>query len=161
MPGIRFSLALVLCAVGFVPSHLPAQPPFPDEQEILYGTWELDLERSVFIEREAPRRQVLIYEPHEEGLAATVVFEEQNGEENTVSYVAGQDGVPVELEGSENFDALIMDTQGPYYATTSFTHAGREVGRAERRISRDGREMTVEVVRMGNLSSRAVFVKQE
>lgn len=160
MNDAKYAFILLLLPVVLFPLNLAAQIP-KSMNELLYGTWVLDQDRSTFFERQAPRNQTLIYEPHEEGLQATVIFIEQDGTENRTSYVASQDGVPVRLRGSEDFDTIILESRGPYQANTTFTHAGLVVGQAERTISMDGKEMRVVVKRKGNLSSRAVFVKQE
>lgn len=151
------SVALLLSLAGAT----AAQAPRPSEADLLTGTWVLDLSRSTFFGRSPPKRQVMIFEPGEAGLEATVIFTDTHGVENRVSYTLGADNERIPLQGSENFDAIFMESRGPYLAVTTFTHAGREVGHAERRISLDGREMTVEVERNGNLSSRAIFIKQE
>lgn len=158
---MRFPRQGALLAASLLMSPwIAAQDP-PRSAELLEGTWELDLARSSFIEREAPRSQVMIFEPTEEGLKTELIFINQDGGTYRVNYVAGDPGAEIPLSGSSSFDAITMQQHGPYRATTTFMHAGQEVGHAERRISMDGREMTVEVVRNGNLSSRAVFIKQE
>ena len=157
----KFSSALLLSAALFTPSYLAAQPVPRGVSEILYGTWVLDLSRSVFIEREAPRSQTLIFEPDDEGLRATVIFVNKNGVEERISYIDNQRGEPAKLSKTNNFDTILQESHGPYHATSVFTHAGLEEGRSQRTISLNGKEMMVEVERRGNLSSRAFFIKQE
>jgi hypothetical protein len=103
----------------------------------------------------------MTFAPHEDGLEVTVVITNKNGIEEKISYIDKQNGEPAQLSGSRNFDMVMQESQGPYHATSIFTHAGMEVGRSQRTISLTGKEMMVEVERKGNLSSRAVFVKQE
>src|SRR5829696_3602066 len=64
----------------------------------------------------------------------------KNGIEDKISYIDNQDGKPVVLSGSSNFDEIIMVSQDPYHATSVFTHAGMEVGRSQRTISLSGKE---------------------
>jgi hypothetical protein len=156
----RYSCVLLFSAALSIPVSLAAQSA-PSSNELLYGTWVLDLTRSVFIEREAPKSQVMIFEPDEKGLKATIIFTSQKGIENRVSYIDNQKGEPAKLVGSQNFDTILQESQGPYHATSTFTHAGIAVGHSQRTISLDGKEMMVEVERKGNLSSRAFFIKQE
>ena len=160
MVQAKYLCALLLSATA-LSGGLGAQQPVPKAEQLLLGTWDLDLARSQFFQREAPRSQVMIFEPGEEGLMGTVIFTSQDGEENRVSYVASSDGLPATLYGSESFDTIATQNHGPYHATADFTHAGRVVAEAERRISMDGSEMTVVVERNGDLSSRAIFVKRE
>ena len=157
----RYSCLFVLSAVLVLPAQLYAQSAQNGANQLLYGTWVLDLSRSLFLEREAPKSQVMIFEPDPEGLRATIIFTDQKGIENKISYIDTQHGEPAKLSGSQNFDTVVQESQSPYHATSIFTHAGMEVGRSQRTISLNGQEMMVEVERKGNLSSRAVFVKQK
>src|SRR5688572_17905951 len=157
----RYSSALLLFSAFCTPYQLAAQPARNSAHELLYGTWVLDLARSTFIEREAPKSQTLVFEPDPAGLKATVTFVNKNGMQETISYIDNQDGEPAKLVGSSNFDTIMQESHGPYNTTSIFTHAGLEVGRSQRTISLNGEEMMVEVERRGNLSSRAVFRKQK
>jgi hypothetical protein len=156
----RCSSVVLLTAALISPAHLFAQATSSSAHELLRGTWVLDLSRSVFIEREAPKSQTMSFEPHEEGLQVTIIITNQNGIEDRISYIDQQNGEPAQLTGSRNFDMVVQENQGPYHATSIFTHAGMEVGRSQRTISLNGKEMMVEVERKGNLSSRAIFIKQ-
>lgn len=161
MNVVKYSSALVLCSALFTPCQLAAQSAHHSGNELLYGTWVLDLARSVFIEREAPKSQILVFEPDAEGLRATVIFTERNGVEQRISYIDTQKGEPAKLSGSSNFDTIVQESHGPYHTSSVFIHAGIEVGRSQRTISLNGEEMMVEVERKGNLSSRTVFIKQK
>lgn len=155
----KYSSAVLLCSALCTP--LAAQHSHSSVNDLLYGTWVLDVDRSVFIEREAPRSQTLVFEPDAAGLKATVIFVDKNGIEEKISYIDNQNGEPAKLAGSSNFDTIMQESHGPYHTTSIFTHAGMEVGRSQRTISLNGEEMMVEVERKGNLSSRAVFRKQK
>lgn len=162
MRAIRWQTLAPLAAVWLLATPVGAQQVVSAES-LLEGTWELDLARSQFIEIEAPRSQVMTFERGDAGepMRATVVFTSRQGVQRRVSYEMGMEGEEIPLQGQGSFDTISFRSQGPYQATAQFTHAGQVVGRAERRISMDGREMTVRVERNGNLSSRAIFVKQE
>jgi hypothetical protein len=157
----KYSAAFLLCSALCTPYQLAAQSARNTTNDLLYGTWVLDLGRSTFIEREAPKSQTLIFEPTDEGLRATIIFVNKNGVEERISYIDNQKGEPAKLSGSSNFDTIMQESNGPYHTTSTFTHAGLEVGRSQRTISLNGEEMRVEVERRGNLSSRAVFIKQK
>jgi hypothetical protein len=157
----KFSSAILLCSALLTPLQSAAQHSQSSVNDLLYGTWVLDLDRSVFIERDAPKSQTLVFEPDEAGLRATVTFINKNGIEEKISYIDNQNGEPAKLSGSSNFDTIMQESHGPYHTTSIFTHAGMEVGRSQRTISLNGEEMMVEVERKGNLSSRAVFRKQK
>lgn len=157
----RYSTALLLLSAFCTPHQLAAQPAHNSSHDLLYGTWVLDLNRSTFIEREAPKSQTIVFEPDPAGLRATVTFVNQNGVQETITYIDSQNGEPAKLAGSSNFDTIVQESHGPYNTTSIFTHAGMEVGRSQRTISLNGEEMMVEVERKGNLSSRAVFRKQK
>jgi hypothetical protein len=157
----KYSSALLLCYALVAPSQLTAQYAHSRINDLLYGTWVLDVPRSLFIEREAPKSQTLIFEPDEAGLRATIIFVNKNNVEERISYIDNQNGEPAKLIGSSNFDTIMQESHGPYHTTSTFTHAGLEVGRSQRTISLTGQEMMVEVERRGNLSSRAIFVKQK
>ena len=153
-----YSSALLITAALSLSAPLCAQTR---QNELLYGTWVLDLSRSVFIEREAPESQIMTFAPGENGTEVTIVITNRNGVEDRISYVDNQKGEPAQLSGSRNFDTIMQESQGPYHTVSTFTHAGMAVGHSQRTISLNGQEMMVEVERRGNLSSRTVFIKQE
>lgn len=155
----NFSILLLSTSL-ISPALLLAQSSGNSANQLLYGTWVLDLSRSVFIEREAPEAQSMTFAPHAEGLQTTIVITNKNGIENRISYVDKQNGEPAQLSGSSNFDTVVMESHDPYHVTSILSHAGMEVGRSQRTISLNGKEMIVEVERKGNLSSRSLFVKQ-
>lgn len=157
----RYSSAILLFSTLCTPFQLAAQHSHSGVNDLLYGTWVLDLNRSVFIEREAPKSQTIVFEPDPAGLRATVSFVNKNGAEEKITYIDNQNGEPAKLSGSANFDTIMQESHGPYHTTSIFTHAGMEVGRSQRTISLNGEEMMVEVERKGNLSSRAVFRRQK
>ncbi|MES2623829.1 MAG: hypothetical protein V4628_00995 [Pseudomonadota bacterium] len=161
MTHSRYSSVLLLSAALFLPVHLFAQSVTNLSNELLYGTWVLDLQRSVFIEREAPKSQSMIFEPDADGLRVTIIITNKNNIEEKISYIDKQNGEPARLSGSTNFDTIVLESRDPYHTASIFTHAGMEVGRSQRTISLNGQEMMVEVERKGNLSSRSVFLKQK
>ncbi len=156
----RHISVLLLSASSIFSANVFSQTVAESANQLLYGTWVLDVSRSVFIEREAPKAQTMTFAPNDGGLETTIVITNKNGAEDRISYVDKQNGEPAQLSGSTNFDTVVMESHDPYHVTSILSHAGMEVGRSQRTISLNGREMIVEVERKGNLSSRSLFVKQ-
>jgi hypothetical protein len=154
----RVLLALALAILAF---PLYAQSSRLEANDPVFGTWVLDLQRSMFAGRPAPRSQTRIYEPHPEGLKGTVITVAGDGSESKSEFVYRYDGIDYPFAGRPGADAIALERTGRYTAVSTFFHAGRPVGNALRTISADGKELTIRVEFQGNVTSIEVFRKQE
>lgn len=129
------------------------------EDDPIFGVWELDLLQSIFIDRPKPRSQTRIYERHPDGVKATVITVNADGSETRTEYVAGNDSVPSPFYGATDADAIVLVRRSPYEAVATFSSVARPIGMAVRNITSDGQEMTVRLQMRGNIVSIAVFNK--
>jgi len=114
----------------------------------------------VFVSRVAPRAETRIYAPHPEGVETKIITIDQAGVRHEVRYVGQIDGAEHPVYGAEGASQVSLHVAGPGRAEAVFTHAGKEVGKTVREISREGTTMTVALTWNGNLLSRAVYRKQ-
>jgi hypothetical protein len=157
----RRGCAVLAFASAVLGSSLYAQdaPLQPDDP--VFGTWVLDLEKSDFRTRRAPRSQIRIYEPHPDGLKGTVITVDGRGMETTTEFVYRYDGVDYPFSGRPDADSIALQRTGPLTATSTFSHAGRVIGSALRTISPDGKELTIRVEFESKISSIEVFKRKE
>ena len=131
------------------------------EDDPIFGRWVLDKSRSLSFGRPLPAQQTRIYEPHPEGMKATIVTGLEDGSEVRAEFVAAHDGVPSPFYGAELADEITLQRRGPYEAYVSLSNGAVEIGHAWRNISIDGNVMTIRLELRGNISSITVFNKQE
>lgn len=153
--GVAMTFAALL---GFSALLAHAQGP-AQQDDPLYGVWELDQLQSVFIDRPRPKSQTRIYERHPEGVKATVITVNADGTETRTEYVARNDSVPSPFYGATQADAIVLERRSPYEAVATFSSVARPIGQAVRNITSDGKEMTIRMQMRGNIVSIAVFNK--
>ncbi len=161
-PSRRSIVVGLAAAVTVLASPGFAEPAQFEPGDPIFGVWELDVDRSEFRSRPAPRSQTRIYEPHPDGLKGTVITVDAGGAETTSEFVGQYDGVdhPYASRPGEA-DAIALERTGPLTASSTFSHAGIVVGGASRTISPDGREMTIRVEFNNNISSIEVYRKRD
>ena len=154
----RVVLALVSAVFA---SSLCAQRSTLQPDDPVFGTWVLDLEKSDFRSRGAPRSQIRVYEPHPDGLKGTVITVDGRGQETTTEFIYRYDGIDYPFSGRPDADSIALERTGPLTATSTFRHAGRVIGSAVRTISPDGKELTIRVEFGDRISSIEVFSRKE
>lgn len=135
-----------------------AQQAAPDDA--ILGVWELDPQASVFIERNPPRSETRYYTAHPLGVQARIVTVDAQGIRRELGYAASEDGAPHPAYGVQGAEQVTLRRTSPFQAEAIYTHAGMEVGKTVRTLSRDGTALTVELTFNGNLVSRALYRKQ-
>ena len=113
------------------------------EEDLVLGTWSLNVAKSRWIPGPAPRSQIRTYESHENGVKATVKTVYSDGHSTSVEYVAKYDAIEYPLSGSPDAERVSLKKLSPYEAEVALGHAGRVIGTARRMISRDGKTMTI------------------
>jgi hypothetical protein len=135
LTSLVVSSALSTMAVG--------QSAVPGGDDRVIGTWELDVGRSSYTSGPPPRSQTRTYERHPDGVKATIVTVDAEGQTTTIEYVADYDGIEYPITGTPNADAIAFMQVLPNEAEAVMLHAGRVVGTARRAISSNGERMTI------------------
>jgi hypothetical protein len=136
------ALVAVLCAAVAAQEH-----PTTSDSDPVIGIWQLDLAKSKYTPGPAPRREVRTYEYEHEGVKATIVTIDANGQEAMVEYVASYNDVVALVTGSEQVDAIKMRRINDTTAESTLSYQGRAVGTARRVIAPDGKSMTITFTR--------------
>ena len=107
------------------------------------GAWQLDLSKSHYKPGPAPKEEIRTYELGHEGLHATILTTDPQGQTHSIEYVASyNDGVAV-VTGSNQVDAIKLRKLDDRTAEATLSFMGRVVGTARRLIAPDGRTMTI------------------
>jgi hypothetical protein len=113
------------------------------QQDLVLGTWVLNLEKSSYHSGPAPRSQTRTYEAVPEGIKATIVTVDPDGQSITARYAADYDSLEHPLTGSATIDAIALKRINALTAEATLTHARKLIGTARRVISEDGKTMTI------------------
>ena len=119
------------------------QSPPRTEEDLVLGTWSLNVDKSKWTPGPAPRSQTRTYEAHENGVKATVKTVYSDGHSSSVEYVAKYDAIEYPLSGSPDAERVSLKKISPNEAQVALGHAGKVIGTARRAISRDGKTMTI------------------
>jgi hypothetical protein len=138
------------------------QPSVPADENLVIGTWHLNVAKSKYRPGPGPKSQTRTYEAHPNGVKATVRTVDADGHSTSVEYVAKYDRVEYPIMGSAEADAIALNKIDAYTAEASLTHAGKVIGTARRVISPDGKTMTITFRdSRGTINNVAVYEKQE
>jgi len=162
---------MTLCAVLVVPvsssAQTPpaAQTPAPtvQDQDLVLGTWVLDLKRSTFQPGPAPRGQVRSYQQEHEGIKAQIKTVQPDGNEVVIEYVASYNDVVALVTGAGGLDAVKMRKIDANTAEETLMSGGNPVGMARRVISPDGKTRTIALTRTAPtpVKNVEVYVKED
>jgi len=137
---LTVALAMAVWASEITPVTQTSQSTGND---LVLGTWKLNLAHSKYSPGPAPKSQTRIYEADPNGIRATITTVDANGHSNTIQYTAKYDGVDYPITGSPEWDAIALKKVNAYVAEAVLAHAGKEFGKARRVISPDGKTMTI------------------
>jgi hypothetical protein len=112
-------------------------------EDLVLGTWVLNLEKSSYDPGPPPRSQTRTYETVSEGIHATIVTVDAQGQSVTARYTARYDSLEYPLTGSAAIDAIALKRVNARTAEATLTHARKRIGTARRVISEDGKTMTI------------------
>jgi hypothetical protein len=145
---MRGSLLVVQCLLlavmaGFYSSdsRLRAQS-VAAEQDLLLGSWQLDLTKSRYTPGPPPRSEVRTYVRDSEGMKGTIRRHRDDGREEVIEYRADFDR-EYPVMGTAAYDTLRLKRIDARTAEAVLSHAGRVFGTARRAISEDGRTLTI------------------
>ena len=121
--------------------RLRAQP-VASEQNLLLGSWQLDLVKSRYTPGPPPRSEVRTYVRDKDGVKGTIDRRREDGREEVIEYRADFDH-EYPVMGTPAYDTIRLKRIDPRTAEAVLSHAGRVFGTARRQISEDGRTLTI------------------
>jgi hypothetical protein len=132
-------------AAGFLASISAGAAPQTEKspEDLVIGTWILNLEKSSYDPGPPPRSQTRTYEAVPEGIQATIVTVDAKGRTVTARYTAKYDSLEYPLTGSATVDAIALKRVNARTAEATLSHARKHIGTARRVISEDGKTMTI------------------
>jgi len=140
------------------------QSPATTENDLVLGTWILNLEKSSYKPGPPPKSQKRTYQAHPKGVKATITTVDAEGVSSTAEYVADYDSLEYPLSGSAQVDAIQLKRISAYAAEATLRHARKVIGTARRVISEDGKTMTITFVgtdaKGRQVNNLAVFDKE-
>jgi hypothetical protein len=144
---MRPPLAVIVSLVAVVllgNSSLLAQSAPKVEAERLLGKWVLDPSKSAFKPGPGPIRDVRTYARGPNGLIATIQRTFRDGRSQQIEYIAEYDR-EYPVTGTDEYDHLLLKRVDEY--TAELSHGDKVYGSARRRISPDGKTMTITFTR--------------
>jgi len=132
-----------LVAVGVALSPLLAHAQSASDDNPLFGTWRLLVEKSRYNPGPPPQRQTRTYEGTPQGTKTTIRTVDAEGESSVVEYTANYDSIEYHVSGSATMSGIALTKVDAYTAEATLTHAGRVIGHATRVVSKDGKTMTI------------------
>ena len=137
--------SLVAVVLLWNPSLL-AQGTHRAETDRLIGKWVLDTSKSTFKPGPGPIRDIRTYARGPNGLVGTIQRTFRDGRSQLIEYIAEFDR-EYPVTGTDEYDHLLMKRIDEYTAEAVLSHADKVYGTARRRISQDGKTMTITFTR--------------
>ena len=135
----RFLKLFFACLFGLGFSAARAQ----SADDPVLGTWRLNVERSTFTPGPGWRSQLRTYRSVPEGVSVTWSGVDAGGETMQVSYTYAYDGRDYPMVGSASYDTLNAVRIDALTVKSEEKRDGRIVGIAMRKVSADGKVLTI------------------
>ena len=145
MRGSRFLVQSVLLAATasyFGSGDRVRAQAVTAEEDLLLGTWQLDLGKSRYNPGPPPRNETRTYVRDKDGMKGTIHRRRDDGREEVIEYRADFDH-EFPVIGTEAYDTIRLKRIDSRTAEAVLSHAGRVFGTARRVISEDGRTLTI------------------
>jgi len=113
-----------------------------DPEELLVGSWVLDVNASRYLPGPAPRAETRMYTKGPDGINGVVKRTQADGKVQTIEYLANTDREQM-VTGTPEYDAVKLRQIDPFTSEALLTHGGSVFGVATRVISRNGQTMTI------------------
>jgi hypothetical protein len=113
-----------------------------DPEELLVGTWVLDVNASRYLPGPPPRAETRVYAKGSDGIDGIVKRTQADGKVLTIEYLANTDREQM-VTGTPEYDAVKLRQIDPFTSEALLTHGGSVFGVATRVISRTGQTMTI------------------
>jgi hypothetical protein len=133
---------LVGAVVVFVTANLHGQTATQPSQDLLLGTWRLDLAKSTYVPGPPPRSETRTYARDGDGVKGTIRRQRADGRKEVIEYRADFDH-EYPVTRTEAYDTIRLKRIDARTAEVVLSHAGRVYGRARRVISEDGLTLTI------------------
>lgn len=148
-----------LAAVVQLDRTLVAQSHRPEE--LLIGTWELDLPASRYLPGPPPRAEERIYTRQANGdIKGVIKRTHADGRVETIEYMANADREHM-VTGTPEYDAVELRQIDPFTSEAVLRHGGAMFGVATRVIARNQQSMTITFRRPdADVLNVAVYRKQ-
>ena len=135
-------LVPILFAVVLGNQSLLAQSGTSTQNDRLIGKWVLDPSKSSFHPGPGPIRDIRTYTRSPNGLIATIQRTFRDGRSQQIEYIAEYDR-EYPVTGTDEYDHLLLKRMDEYTAEAVLSHGDKVYGSARRRISPDGKTMTI------------------
>jgi hypothetical protein len=155
------SLGFVLLVASLLASTFTS-PAFAqhEPEELLVGTWVLDVNASRYLPGPAPRSETRIYTKQSDGIKGVVTRTQANGSVQKIEYMANTDREYM-VSGTPEYDAVKLRQIDPFTSEALLTHGGATYGVATRVIARNSKSMTITFRRPdSDVLNVAVYRKQ-
>jgi hypothetical protein len=139
------------------------QSPATTGEDLILGTWNLDVAKSKYSPGPAPKSERRTYEGHRDGLKATITRIEADGHSTVIQYTADYNSMEYPVSGSSEVDTIALRRVDAYTAEATLTHAGKELGSVRRVVSKDGKTLTISIQwtdSRGGFNNVAVYDKE-
>ena len=142
-PARLLARQALVCAVAvLVAASLHGQTATQPSQDLLLGTWRLDLAKSTYVPGPPPRSETRTYARDGDGVKGTIRRQRADGRREVIEYRADFDH-EYPVTGTEAYDTIRLKRIDVRTAEVVLSHAGRVFGRARRVISEDGLTLTI------------------
>jgi hypothetical protein len=141
---MRGRLLVPVLLVAALLASVSTRPAFAqhDPEELLVGTWVLDINASRYLPGPAPRAETRIYTKSGNGIEGVVKRTQSDGKVQTIEYLANTDHEQM-VTGTPEYDAVKLRQIDPFTSEALLTHGGSVFGVATRVIARNGKSMTI------------------
>lgn len=144
-PRLLPLLFLAVC-VSIEPSPILAQAAASAEDDLLLGTWELDVARSRYSPGPPVKSETRLYTREDTGVQGRVDRQYADGRHEVIEYLVAADR-EVPVSGTTAFDAVRLNRIDAHTTEGVLSHAGRVFAYSRRVISEDRETMTITVRR--------------
>lgn len=144
-PARLLARQALVCAVSVLCTANPClhgQTAAQPSQDLLLGTWRLDVARSTYVPGPPPRSETRTYARDGDGVKGTIHRQRADGRKEVIEYRADFDH-EYPVTGAEAYDTIRLKRIDERTAEVVLSHAGRVYGRARRVISEDGLTLTI------------------
>ena len=107
------------------------------------GTWKLNVAKSKYTPGPAPKSNTITITAAGNGIHVVASGEDAAGKPTSIDYTATYDGKDASVKGAPAYDSVSMKRIDPNTAETARKKEGKTVQTMTRRISADGKTMTV------------------
>jgi hypothetical protein len=113
-------------------------------EDPLFGTWQLNLEKSKFSPGPAPKTMTRTYAESAQGtITLTTNATSVDGKTGTATYTYKNDGKPYPVSGSADADMAAVTRVDALTANFKQMRAGATIATGVRTLSKDGKTLTV------------------